>query len=101
MGTLAFGTFAATLGPAVAIGLNWTRVPASAAIASMIVGMGLSLGLELWQRLPGAPWPLRPGAVPGAVALAASFAVLLGVTWWAPAADSAIDEDVRLALERR
>lgn len=99
VGTLAFGTFAATLAPALAIGLNWSRVPAAAATASMAAGLIVNLGLELWRRAPGLPWPFRPGVVPSALALAFSFIVLFAVTWWAPAAASALDEDVRAVVE--
>jgi Na+/proline symporter len=76
LGTFAFGTFAAALAPALAVGLNWKRVTRRAAIASMVTGMVLNVGLELLgDRL------LPPGVLPSAVALAASFTVLFAVTW--------------------
>lgn len=85
LGTFAFGTFAAALAPALAIGLNWKRVPAAAASASIATGLGLNLGLELLGRQ--SLWPaLRPrlaeGALPSAVALAGSLTVLFAVTGW-------------------
>ncbi len=45
LGTFAFGTFAAALAPAIAIGLNWKRVTASAAEASIATGLTVNLGL--------------------------------------------------------
>jgi Na+/proline symporter len=85
LGTFAFGAFAAALAPALAVGLNWKRVPAAAASASIATGLVLSLGLELLARPGAPPWlrvPLAEGALPAAVALAGSFTVLLAVTGW-------------------
>jgi Na+/proline symporter len=84
IGTFAFGTFAAGLAPALAVGLNWKRVTASAATASIATGTGLNLTLELLARQTVLPWlpklPLAPGVPVAAVAIAASFAVLLVVS---------------------
>jgi SSS family transporter len=85
LGTFAFGTFAAALTPALAVGLNWKRVPAVAASASIATGLVLNLGLELLARqgaLPGLRLPFAAGALPSAVALAGSFTVLFAVTGW-------------------
>jgi Na+/proline symporter len=82
LGTFAFGTFGAALAPALAVGLNWRRVPAAAATASIATGLGVNLGLELLARAEWLPAPpLPPGVLPTAVALAASFSVLFAVTW--------------------
>jgi Na+/proline symporter len=84
LGTFAFGTFAAALGPALAVGLTWRRVDGAAAAASIVTGLGVNLGLEAWTRwgaaldVPGPP--VAAGALPSAVALAASILVLLAVT---------------------
>ncbi|HEY4591519.1 MAG TPA: hypothetical protein VIJ61_03875, partial [Thermoanaerobaculia bacterium] len=76
LGTFSFGTFGAALAPALAVGLNWRRVTAAAATASVITGMALNLGLEFLARqtfFPALPRPpLPPGALPTAVSLAAS-----------------------------
>ncbi|HEX5720208.1 MAG TPA: hypothetical protein VF179_28900, partial [Thermoanaerobaculia bacterium] len=89
LGTFSFGTFGAALAPALAVGLNWKRVTAAAATASIITGTVLNMMLELrWIPLP-------PGALPTAVSLAASFVVLLLVSWWTgPPGSGEIDEDV-------
>jgi Na+(H+)/acetate symporter ActP len=103
LGTFAFGTFAAALAPALAVGLNWRRVTATAASASIATGLVLNLGLELvsgqeWpEALPGPP--LAEGAPPAAVALAGSFAVLLVVSWWTGREEAPLDEDVAAVLE--
>jgi Na+/proline symporter len=85
VGTFAFGTFAAALGPTMAVGLAWERVTARAATASIVTGLVLNVGLEFLARqtwieaLPRPPLP--PGVLPSAVALAASFTVLFVVSW--------------------
>ncbi len=84
LGTFAFGTFAAALAPALAIGLHWRRVTARAAAASILTGLTLNLALDflgrqtLWPALPGLPF--ATGVLPGVVSLAASVTVLVAVT---------------------
>ncbi len=94
LGTFAFGTFAAALAPALAVGLNWRRVTAGAAIASMSTGLVLNVGLELG----GKGW-LSAGVLPSAVALAASFTVLLGWSWVAGRGAQELDEDVAAVMD--
>lgn len=82
LGSLSFGLLAAALAPAVALGLCWERVGARAVEASIWTGLGVDLLLEVAHRLPGATGRWPPDGIPApAVALLASFAVLLGVTW--------------------
>ncbi len=101
LGTFSFGTFGAALAPAIAVGLNWKRVTAAAATASIVTGTVLNLTLEFLARqtfFPALPKPpLPPGALPTAVSLAASFTVLLAVTWLT--GEEAIDEDVQAVME--
>ena len=103
LGTFSFGTFAAALAPALAVGLNWKRVPAVAATASIAVGTILNVGLEFLGRQTFFPsWPkppLPPGSLPTAVSLAASFTVLLVVTAWAGRRQTAIPPDVAAVME--
>ena len=100
LGTFAFGTFAAALAPALAIGLNWRRVTAPAAAASIAVGLVANLGLELAGRRGALAGWLAPGALPSAVALAASFLTLLVVTWWTSrAAPPVLEPDVDAVME--
>ena len=88
VGTFAYGAFAAALAPALAVGLWWRRVTSTAAAASIVTGLVVCTVLEFlakqtwFEGLPRAP--LNPGALPSAVALAASFVVLFAVTWASP-----------------
>jgi len=94
LGTFAFGTFGAGLAPALAVGLNWRRVTATAATASILTGTILNLALEILKP------PLPPGALPAAVSLAASFTVLLAVTAWSAwRGPEPMDEDVLAVME--
>jgi Na+/proline symporter len=107
LGTFAFGTFAAALAPALAVGLGWRRVTAGAAAASIAAGGALNLGLELAARqtlFPGLATLLPPGVPPSAVALAASFTVLFAVTGWdvlrrGPSAEPPLPAEIRAALD--
>ena len=85
LGTFAFGTLGAALAPVFGLGLSWPRVTAAAASASILTGMAVSLGLEAIRRLSPTGTlvevGLAEGTVPSAVALMASFSVLLVVSW--------------------
>ncbi len=104
LGTFAFGTFGAALAPVIAVGLNWKRVTATAASASIATGMGLNLALEFLAKqsfFPALPKPtfLAAGVLPTAVSLAASFAVLMLLSWFSPRdADDPIDDDVAAVM---
>jgi Na+/proline symporter len=104
LGTFAFGTFGAALGPALVVGLNWEGVTARAASASIATGLVANLGLEFLARqaffpdLPRLGW-LAPGVVPSAVSLAASFTVLLAVSFWdRHRGDPALPDDVAAVM---
>lgn len=105
VGTFAFGTFGAALAPAVAVGLNWRRVTAGAATASIATGMVLNLALEFLAKqtyFPTLPKPtfLAPGVLPTAVSLAASFSVLLLWSWIAGREEGdGIPDDVLAVME--
>src|SRR4051812_4248799 len=95
LGTFAFGTFGAALAPALAVGLNWQRVTAAAATASIVTGTVLCLGLEILGRQH--VLPRLSGPLPAAIALAASFTVLLAVT--AMTKRPVLDGDVLAVME--
>ena len=97
LGTLAYGTFGAAFAPAMAIGLNWKRVTAKAATASIATGLGLNLLLELANRQGAMPLAFAPGVLPTAVSMAASFAVLLLVSFWT--SPETLDDDVELVMD--
>jgi Na+/proline symporter len=89
LGTFAFGTFAAALTPALAVGFNWKRVTAPAATASIVTGVVANLGFETaarWELLP-----LPPGVLPSALSLCLSFVVLFVVTVLTPPRELAPD----------
>jgi Na+/proline symporter len=100
LGTFAFGTFAAALAPALAVGLNWSRATSTAACASIVTGLALSLGLELLARTPAGLTAvgLAPGTLPGAVALGGSLVVLVAVSLLSRRPE-ALDADVQAVLE--
>lgn len=85
LGTFAFGTLGAALAPALAVGLNWKRVTATAASAAIATGLVVSLSLEFVNRLSPsgtlADLGLAAGALPAAVALMSSLSVLMMVSW--------------------
>lgn len=98
LGTFAFGTFAAALAPTLAVGLNWSRVTSTAAIASMATGLILNVGLELLGRR--ASLPLQSGLPAAALSLAASFTVLFAVTLLSGSTGrQALADDIRDLLE--
>jgi Na+/proline symporter len=103
LGTFAFGTFAAALAPALVVGLNWRRVTATAASASISTGIVVNLAFEFLAKqtmFPGLPGPpLAMGALPAAAALSASFAVLLAVSWWTGKRAPALEEDVAAVID--
>jgi len=104
IGTFAYGTFAAALAPAIAIGLNWRQVTATAATASIATGMIVNLGLELISKQEIWDWLsqvwLKVGVLPAAVALAASFTVLFTVTWLGPSdEDTVLDPDIGFVMD--
>jgi len=103
LGTFAFGTFAAALAPAIAVGLNWKRVTPAAASASIATGLVVNLGLEFlakqtfWPALPRPP--LAAGVLPAAMAMAVSFTVLMAVSWVGGSADGdELDDDVAAVM---
>jgi sodium/proline symporter/sodium/pantothenate symporter len=97
LGTFAFGTFAAALGPALVVGLNWRGVSSRAAAASIATGLFGNPGLELLSRQVGLGW-LAPGVLPSAVSLAASFTVLFGVSFLDRHREEALPDDVEAVM---
>lgn len=80
LGTFAFGTFAAALAPALAIGLNWRGVTPLAASISIALGALLNVLLELAGRAGLLPEGFAGGAPLSAIALLASFVALFALS---------------------
>ena len=104
LGTFAFGTLGAALGPALALGMNWRRVTATAASAAIATGLVVSLSLEIVRRMAPsgtlAEIGLAGGALPAAVALLASMSVLMIVSWLTGTDDGHdLPADVRAVME--
>lgn len=99
LGIFGWGLFASTLVPALAIGLNWSGATASAAVASIATGLGLTVVLEVlgWFDV----WELPAGIPVAAVTLLASITVFVGVSLLTGGTDPAesMDPDVRFVLE--
>ena len=74
LGAFGWGTFAAALVPAVAIGLNWKRATSLAVNSAIIAGLAINFGIKLFDiqmpyRLDG-----------GAVALLVSLILFFGIS---------------------
>jgi Na+/proline symporter len=80
LGAFGWGTFAAALVPAIAIGLNWKRATATAVNATIIVSLTLSIGLKFAPNLwPGfaIPWGIDGGAIALLISLTLFFGISL------------------------
>lgn len=80
LGIFGFGTFAASLTPALVLGLNWDRAGPWAARASISCGLLLNLSLELAQRL--GLYTLE--VTPSALTLCLSLLLFVALGYWAP-----------------
>lgn len=78
LGTFGWGTFAAALVPAVAVGFNWKRASASAANTAMITSLAIIFGVELGVKYMGFSMPY--GISSGAIALIASLTLFFGIS---------------------
>jgi len=98
LGIFGYGLFASTLVPALAIGLNWEGATREGAIASISVGLVLTLALEtlVWLKLIGLPL----GATVSGLTLVASLLTFLTVSHATRSrADGQLDPDVRMVME--
>lgn len=80
LGNIAFGFFAAALGPALVAAFRWRRATWQGALASMIVGGGLSFVLS-WLKTAKIYIPQWD---PGAIGMAASLVALVVVSLATP-----------------
>lgn len=79
LGAVGWGTFAAALAPVLGIGLNWKRATKEAAIASVVVGLSVSVILEILATL-GA-YELPNGIYVGAFAMLLSLITFIVVSY--------------------
>ena len=98
LGIFGWGLFASTLVPALAVGLNWEGATRAGAIASIAVGLVVTLSLETAAYLKAFSFPA--GVTASAVALVLSFTTFFAVSWLTRGtAAASLDPDVRLIME--
>ncbi|MGB9839738.1 sodium/proline symporter [Thermovenabulum sp.] len=83
MGAFGWGTYAATIAPTLALGLNWRRGTKEGAIAAILVGLIVSLGLELLSKLN--IYKLPHGIYISALCLPITVLVYVVVSYLTPA----------------
>jgi Na+/proline symporter len=97
LGIFGYGLFASALVPVLALGLNWEGGTRAGAVASLVAGLTVTLGLELLAYM-GA-FSLPAGVTASALALVSSLAVFLGVSAVTRGGTTdELPEDVQLAL---
>jgi sodium/proline symporter/sodium/pantothenate symporter len=79
LGVFGWSTFAAALGPALAVGLNWKRATRQAAVASIAVGLFLNVLLEMLKVLK--IYSLPHGIYNGAFTMVVSLIVFIIVSY--------------------
>jgi Na+/proline symporter len=98
LGIFGYGLFASTLVPALAIGLNWDGATREGAIASIVTGLVITLGLEsaAYARMVSLP----TGVTVTGLALVASLLVFVTVSLaTASRAPLQLDADIRRVME--
>lgn len=97
LGIFGWGLFASTLVPALAIGLNWKGATRAAAVTSILVGLVVTIGLEVAGYLKFFKFPA--GVTASALGLVLSMLVFFLVSWVTRAqAGGQLDEDVALVM---
>ena len=98
LGIFGWGLFASTLVPSLAIGLNWPGATRAGAIASISVGLVVTLVFETLGYLKVYTFPA--GVTASGLALVLSLLTFFVVSWVTRAQSaSEIDADVRLIME--
>jgi Na+/proline symporter len=98
LGIFGFGLFAATLVPALAIGLNWEGATRQGAISSICVGIASTLLLETLGYF--GVYAIPAGVTISGLSLVLSFFVFFVVSWLTRrSAAESLDDDVRLIME--
>jgi Na+/proline symporter len=98
LGVFGFGLFAATLVPALAIGLNWRGATRAGAIASIVTGLVLTLLFETlaWFRV----YTFPAGVTVSGLCLVASLLAFFAGSWLTRhRAGEELDDDLRLVME--
>ncbi|REJ75028.1 MAG: hypothetical protein DWQ36_00445 [Acidobacteria bacterium] len=91
LGAFGWGTFAAALVPAVAIGFNWKRAHATAANVAIAASLVINFGIKFWGI--ALPW----GFDAGALALLVSLTLFFGLSFLLP--QRRLDPDVEAVMD--
>ena len=91
LGAFGWGTFAAALVPAVAIGFNWKRATAAAANVAIASSLVVNFGIELFGVV------LPYGINGGFVALLLSMTLFFGISLASP--PPRIDPDIEAVMD--
>ena len=98
LGIFGWGLFASTIAPALAIGLNWSGATRAGAIASMVVGLVVTLVFESLGRLKVYSFPA--GVSASGLALVLSLLTFFVVSWLTrDHAAQQLDDDIRSVME--
>lgn len=98
LGIFGWGLFAAVLVPSLAVGLNWEGATRAGAVASIAVGLVLTLALETLAYLGVYSFP--EGVTVSGLVLVASLLVFFVVSWATEeGSGAAIAPDVRMVME--
>ncbi len=98
LGIFGWGLFASTLVPALAIGLNWEGATRAGAIASIAVGLVVTLAFETLGYFKVYTFPV--GVTVSGLSLVLSTLVFFGVSWLTrERASGELDADIRLVME--
>jgi Na+/proline symporter len=97
LGIFGWGLFASTLVPALAVGLNWDGATKQGAIASIAIGLTVTLSLETAAYLKLFTFPA--GVTASAVSLVLSFLAFFLVSWMTSRSSNELDPDVKLIME--
>jgi Na+(H+)/acetate symporter ActP len=98
LGIFGFGLFASTLVPALAIGLNWPGATRAGALASISVGLLVTLVGETLAYFRVYTFPV--GVSIAGLSLVLSFISFFVVSWLTRAgAEEGLDPDVKLVME--
>jgi Na+/proline symporter len=99
LGIFGFGLFAATLVPAVAVGLNWRGATRAGAISGLVIGLAGTVVLETLAFLE--VWGLPGDLSVPVTALTLALLAFVGVSWLTRAdAAAELPGDVAVVLER-
>lgn len=96
LGAFGWGTFAAALVPAIAIGLNWKRATATAVNVTIVASLSISIGLKFAPNIwPGfaIPWHIDGGAI----ALLVSLTLFFGISLFSK--PPKIDPDIEAVMD--